>query len=471
MSYQNGKILPPVILVLLLGSAFMPLIASPILSPSLTTQFTPSSSSNQVPLRRLTLVSPNSNSYIDDFAYMAAIPSSVFVHNDTQYISPLIYTSGTDSEGWLLDDWSEYTSLDGGLSQVMAIGDYADSTLTGFQYELGAKIYPRIDGATSADIASTIAVSEWRSSDTAVIALARDSFVTPSPISGSATYTFQNQETQTAEFGGSVTGTAVPTSITFTPPSWAGWLEGRFNWSDSQIFTHELIDPSGIIVDYSVFSQMYFSRHVGYVESPVPLNFWVPVTSTGEWTMNITRYYPGTTSMICEVDYHPGFSQQVTVPINAKWLNVSMSWDNVATDLNFALIDPTGRLAMWAPAGSILSNPGHETIDLPYPMEGDWTIVVAWDHATTEQNNVNLEWNISQLPSNLQAYLESAANAAVIASQMNVPLLYVDVDQVPEATEWALTRLGVDSVILVDPMDIQLSALVTDLSVLASVQI
>jgi len=400
---------------------------------------------------------------------MAAIPSSVFVHNDTQYISPLIYTSGSESERWLLEDWVEYTSADGGLSQVMAIGDYGDSTLTNLQYELGAKIYPRIDGASSADIASTIAVSEWTSSNTAVIALARDSFVTPSPISGSTTYSFQNQATQTSEFSDSVSGTIAPTSIAFTPPSWAGWLEGRFNWTGNEILTHELIDPTGIIVDYSVFSQMYYSRLTGIVESPVPLNFWVPVTSDGEWNMNITRYSSGTTSMNCEVDYHPGFSQQVTVPTNARWLNVSMNWDNAATDLNLALVDPTGRLAMWAPAGSILSNPGQETIDLPYPMEGEWTIVVAWNYATTEQNGVNLSWEISLLPTNLQAYMESAANAAVLASQMNVPLLYVDVDQVPEATEWALTRLGVSSVILVDPLDIQLGALVTDLSALASV--
>ncbi len=469
MSYQNRKILPITILVLLLGPFFVPLFSSPILSRSPIVQFTPSSSSSQVPLRRLTLVSQNPNSYIDDFAYMAAIPSSVFVHNDTQYISPLIYTSGSESEQWLLEDWVEYASVDGGLSQVMTIGDYADSTLTNLQYELGAKIYPRINGISSADIASTIAVSEWRSSNTAIIALARDSFVTPSPISGSATHSFQNQATQTSEFGASVTGSAAPTSITFTPPSWAGWLEGRFNWSDSEIFTHELIDPSGITVDYSVFSQMYFSRHVGYVESPVPLNFWVPVTSDGEWTMNVTRYSSGTTPMNCQVDYHPGFSQQVTVPGNAKWLNVSIDWDNAATDLNLALIDPTGRLAMWSPEGSILSNPGQESIRLPYPMEGEWTIVAAWNDATTEQNGVDLRWEISQLPYDLQAYLESAANAAVLASQMNVPLLYVDVNQIPMATEWALSHLGVTSVILVDPLNIQLVELISDLSALVSV--
>jgi len=458
----------------MLGYAIFPLLPGITTNlsnpPEMSTeyQFIPSASSSQVPLRRLTIVAPDSNSYIDDFAYMSAIPASVFSHNDTQYISPLIYTSGSESEAWLLEDWVEYTDIDGGLTQVMAIGDYSESALTNLQYDLGAKIYPRIAGTSSADIAATIAVSEWRTSDTAVIALSKDSFDTSTPITGSATHTFQNQESVLSEFSG-VIGYPATSSITFTPPSWAGWIEGRFNWTGTELLTHELIDPSGTIVDYSVFDQVYFSRLIGYVENPVPLNFWVPVTSDGEWTMNITRNTAGTTNMECEVVYHPSFTQTVPVPSEAEWLNVSLTWDNVATNLNLALIDPTGRLAMWAPAGSILASPGQESIDLPYPMEGDWNIVTAWADAIEEQNNIEVSWEISELPTDLQAYLESAANAAVLASLMNAPLLYVDVNQVPSKTEWALSRLGVNNVILVDPLDIHTSSLDTDLSVLAAV--
>lgn len=429
----------------------------------------PSASSSQIPLRRLTIVAPDSNSYIDDFAYISAIPASVFNHNDAQYISPLIYTSGSDSEAWLLEDWVEYTDVDGGLTQVMAIGDYSESMLTSLQYDVGAKIYPRITGTSSADIATTIAVSEWRTSDTAVIALSKDSFDTGTPTEGSATHTFESQVSQLSEFSASVVDNLEPTSIPFTPPTWAGWIEGRFNWTGSEILTHELIDSSGTIVDYSVYNQIYFSRHPAYVASPVPLNFWVPVTSDGEWTMNITRTSAGTTNMECEVVYHPGFTQTVTVPSGADWLNVTLTWDNAATDLNLALIDPTGRLAMWAPAGSILANPGEEAINLPYPMEGDWTIVSAWSDATEEQNNIEVSWTISELPSDLQAYLESAANGAVLASLLNVPLLYVDENLVPSKTEWALSRLGVSTAILVDPLNIHSSSLVTDLLALASI--
>ncbi|MHA1613703.1 MAG: hypothetical protein ACTSYJ_02595, partial [Candidatus Thorarchaeota archaeon] len=466
MSYRNGKILTPIFLIILICSAIIPIITTSDISN--VYQATPSASSSQIPLRRLTIVAPDSNSYIDDFAYMSAIPASVFNHNDAQYISPLIYTSGSESEAWLLEDWVEYTDIDGGLTQVMAIGDYSESILTNLQYDLGAKIYPRISGTSSADIAATIAVSEWRTSDTAVIALSKDSFDSGTPTTGSVTHTFQDQVSELSEFSGSVVDNLEPTSISFTPPTWAGWIEGRFNWTGTEILTHELIDPAGTIVDYSVYNQMYFSRYVGYVVAPVPLNFWVPVTSVGEWTMNITRNSAGTTNMECEVVYHPGFRQTVSVPSGADWLNVSLTWDNAATDLNLALIDPTGRLAMWGPAGSVLASPGEEIIDLPYPMEGEWTIVAAWADATEEQNNIEVSWAISELPSDLQAYLESAANGAVLASLLNVPLLYVDENQIPSKTEWALSRLGVDTVILVDPLNIHSSSLVADLLALTS---
>jgi len=409
---------------------------------------------NQVPLSRVAFVAPNPLSYVDEFAYMAAVPTSVFYFNDTQYISPLLYSQGSESETWLLEDWSEYLSQDDGITQAVAIGDFAESYLLQLQQDIGVKIYPRITGTSAAEIASLLAANAWSSSSTAVIGLLKDDFDTDTTITGSATHTFQNQASYHSEFGGTVTSGA-PSSISFGPQSWAGWIEGRFNWTGPEILTHELIDPNGEIVDYSVYNQIYFSRQVGYVVSPLPLNFWLPKTADGLWTMNITRDGSGTTNMENEVISHPGYTQTVTVPSNAKWLNVSLVWDNAATDLNLALIDPNGRLAMWAPAGSILSNPGLEVIDFPYPMSGEWTIVAAWMDATEEQNNIGLDWTISRLPTDLQQYMESAANAAVLASLLNAPLLYVYDDQIPTETDWILNRLGVTNIYLVDPSNLQ----------------
>ena len=462
MTNSKNKTLSVLFVVLMLG-AIAPLTSSFNNSglSSIVNDFVPSDlAANQIPLSRVAFVAPDPTSYVDEFAYMAAVPTSIFYFNDTQYISPLIYSDGSDSEHWLLDDWTGYLGRNDGVTQAVAIGDFSESYLTQLQHETGAKIYPRITGDSATRIASLLALNGWSTSTTAVVALLKEDFNTPTLITGSASHTFQNQPSEVSEFGGTVTYGA-PSSITFTPPTWAGWIEGRFNWTGNELLTHELIDPNGEVVDYSVFNQVYFSRQVGYVVTPVPLNFWLPKTVDGTWTMNITSDTDTTTTMVNEVVSHPGYRQTVNVPTNAKWFNVSLLWDNVATDLNLALVDPNGRLVMWAPAGSILSNPGREVVNLPYPMAGDWTIIAAWMDANEEQNNINLSWEISRIPADLQAYMESAANAAVLASLLNCPLLYVLEDEIPTDTESVLNRLGVNDIYLVDPYDQQGAGLST----------
>ncbi|MFW9975167.1 MAG: hypothetical protein ACFFDQ_07885, partial [Candidatus Thorarchaeota archaeon] len=456
MIKSRNKILSILIVVIMCGTL------GPITSPFIISRFDSLSDghtmselpSSQIPLSRVAFVSPNPSSYVDEFAYMAAVPTSIFYFNGTQYISPLIYSDDSESESWLLEDWSEYLSHDGGITQAVSIGDFSENYLNDLQHNIGAKIYPRLSGTNAAQIAALLAANAWSSSSTAVIGLLKDDFVSPSIITGAASHTFQNRASETTEFGGTVSPGA-PSSITFTPPTWAGWIEGRFNWTGSEILIHDLIDPNGNLVDYSIWSQMYWSRNPSTVLHPVPLNFWIPKTTDGLWTMNISTDASTSTNLVNEVISHPGFTQTVAVPSNTKWLNVSLTWDNAATDLNLALIDPNGRLSMWAPAGSILSNPGREVINLPYPMAGDWTIIAAWLNANEEQNNINLSWSISRLPSDLQSYMESAANAAVLASLLNVPLLYVYADQIPTETDWALNRLGVSNIYLVDPSNVQ----------------
>ncbi|MHA2046986.1 MAG: hypothetical protein ACW99G_19525, partial [Candidatus Thorarchaeota archaeon] len=199
----------------------------------------------------------------------------------------------------------------------------------------------------------------------------------------------------------------------------------------------------------------FFSRHPTYVDSPVPLNFWLPKTVDGLWAMNVTRDSSGSTTMDCDLISHPGHTVSVDVPSGARQLSVTLNWDNVATDLNLALIDPNGRMVMWAPAGSILSSPGSETIDLPFPMWGNWQIIAAWMDASTEVNNIDVSWQISLQSLQLSAYMEAAANAATLASLFNAPLLYIEADEVPTETEWALSHLGVTDVWLVDPSNLQ----------------
>ncbi|MFX1264925.1 MAG: hypothetical protein ACFFH0_06065 [Promethearchaeota archaeon] len=415
-------------------------------------------------LRKATFVYNDPSSYMDDFSYIAAVPTSVFFHGGSQYVSPLIKVEGSDSERWFVEDWAEYLEPDGGATQAIGIGPISDSAVEDIEEVLGVPMYPMISGSNSTDIAAQLALMDWDSSDVAVFALAEDILPPPSVTPGNDTFTFLNSAL--APYTTTVSG---PANITFTPHSTAMWLEGTVDWTTQDLYLHELKDPNGNVVDYSVESQVFFERSPAYVGTMVPLHFWYPKTLDGTWTMTVEKILPGSNSLDFEVKYHPGFSRTVNVPSNAKWLNASITWDKIATDLNLALVDPTGRLVQWAPAGSLLSGPGNEHVEIPYPMPGQWTIIMAWMDATDEENNVNLYWQISALPSNLQPYLESAANGAVLASLLNAPLLYVTEDSVPEFTKWVAQRLGVNTSYLVDPANIHSSSLETELDAFSSV--
>jgi len=415
-------------------------------------------------LRRATFVYNDPSSYMDDFAYMAAVPTSVFFHGGAQYVSPLIKVGGSDSERWLVEDWAEYLEPDGGATQLVGIGPISDSAIEGIEKELGVPMYPMISGSNSTDIAAQLALMDWNSSDTAVFALAGD--ILPEPVVTSGNYTFTFLNSALAPYRTTVPG---PANITFTPHSTAMWLEGTVDWATQDLYLHELKDPNGNIVDYSVESQVYFERNPAYVGTMVPLHFWYPKTMDGTWTMAVEKILPGSNTLDCEIKYHPGFTRTVNVPSNANWLNVSIIWDKIATDLNLALVDPTGRLVQWAPAGSILTGVNRDSVEIPYPMPGQWTVIMAWMDASDEENNVNLSWQISVLPTELQQYLESAANGAVLASLLNAPLLYVTEDSVPEFTEWVSRRLGVATSFLVDPANVHSGSLETELGAFSTV--
>ncbi|TFF68473.1 hypothetical protein EU520_00375, partial [Candidatus Thorarchaeota archaeon] len=324
----------------------------------------------------------------------------------------------------------------------------------------GTSIFPWIRATSSAQVAAEIAVADWESSDIGVFALAQDSFTSPSFSEDEAEYTFNNQPVTTSTPDVTVYDMA-PIDVSFTPPSDCGWIEASINWTGSAYFTHTLRDPNGRIVDYSVWTQTYWERFSPQLDAPVPLQFWLPKTLDGEWTL---RLYPQTTindplPLDFTLTYHPSFTQEITVGSGALSLNIDLGWDKTAADLNLALIDPTGRFVDWAPSGSVISSPGSATAKIEYPMAGTWTANVAWMDATTENNNVDLTWEVETAPPRLEAYLESAANGAVLASLLNAPLFYVNRDSVPEVTQWAYNRLGVSVAFLVDPQGVHTSSL------------
>ena len=80
MTNSNNKTLSVLLVVLMLG-AIAPITATFNNSgqDSKVNDFVPSDlAANQIPLSRVAFVAPDPTSYVDEFAYMAAVPTSIF---------------------------------------------------------------------------------------------------------------------------------------------------------------------------------------------------------------------------------------------------------------------------------------------------------------------------------------------------------------------------------------------------------
>ncbi|MHA2192002.1 MAG: hypothetical protein ACXAAR_01095, partial [Candidatus Thorarchaeota archaeon] len=146
MKDRMQKRMAILLLTLLLAPLFMSIIATPhsagystITTAPLRESSLSSMPSDAIPLRRATFVAQDSSSYFDEFAYMAGIPNSIFLYGGSQYISPLVMTSGSLSEEWFVSDWADYMEPDGGATQVIGVGDLTNSLVDDIQDMTGVQ--------------------------------------------------------------------------------------------------------------------------------------------------------------------------------------------------------------------------------------------------------------------------------------------------------------------------------------------
>ena len=134
-----------------------------------------------IPLKRTTFVQLDEESYTDDYAYLAAVPTAVFYdkNKDQIFSNPLLfyqeeYFAEKEKErtlnayqgiDYFMEDWMSYCK--GSLDQMTLI-NVPKSKLNG---NWGAKNYTTIDCTDPYNIASQIALHDWSYAKDAVIAV------------------------------------------------------------------------------------------------------------------------------------------------------------------------------------------------------------------------------------------------------------------------------------------------------------
>jgi hypothetical protein len=436
---------------------------------------TPLAQPDIIPIPQTFTINDDPTGVDDEYAYLAAVPAANYLMNGNRYVSPIVYQGNNEITNWygttddttqyLLDDWQTY--LD--------------------RHAVTAEEYILSNDPVQA--ASEIAVNSWAASSSAVIVCDGSVFtdeietLVDDDISMSSTPDISRYQ---------------PSDFTSFNNIYAAPMYIGNEWGA----IHMIALGDTFEGDTGLLTPRY--EEVKFDDWPSPYDVdgpdydtWYPITKTGLWVPEITSV-DGLEEL--QIIKYPG--DRYTIPIDTTdcSIEVTIKTEEPSTLLTY-LIDPLGNIRRptipeWN-GGEIKPihwwNGGHWehnfddyrywivephtefSVDLHYPMEGDWTLIVVpyFDHPEHYGEYVgtyHLTTNIRKHnPDRIDAAI-SAANAAVIASMNHLPLLYVTQDSVPSATQQAINALGVNSVMFVNLNQISTASLSGSVTELTTMQ-
>ena len=446
-----------------------------------------------VPLEKTTFVNYDENSYIDDYSYLAAVPTAVFNGGDKLYSHPLIFyedeyepdnikeitlnaRTGID---FFMEDWMSYCN--GDLDQMTLINVDKDKVS---QWE--SDEYVSINADNPYSIASKLALNDWSFSDKSVVAVIDEEFSKPdyhleNKISGELD---ESKVYHEPTFNLEQTNTLNPVFHEFTVGSKYKYIKAE-TWWDCLI-----LGPASMIPPGDPDMQLYCRDGDGWMQAQAVSYwnvYWPPgheyththVFNPGDWKVGITDLPTQTDDIptkkimgmftlqgsllkalskkvnyYVDITMYPGTEIDIpdTPPFGCRNARFKLTWDNRNVNLGFSLIGPAGEVIHTTinesrkdyqemhinQLGECLSDESYSISvfslnDMEQPV--DFEIEYSW------------EQNISKKESNS---LTSATQGAVYASILNAPLLYTSPSKLHSSTKNALYKLGVKDIYLVN---------------------
>ena len=403
-----------------------------------------------VPLKRIFIISSNESSYIDEFAFLAALPLSVFHHENSVYVSPILFSDLTIAEENLLGDWVSYIKRHSNISYIVSIGSLSLDDQKRLHQIVEAPIYPSFPLSDLCALSADLASLDWKNSTIAVLTPIPEnlSILQTNVIKDKWKINFKDANVRSESWSIDIQegGKQTIKFQTFENESWIeGYIEGL---STSAITSHYLLDPLDFNVSYSRYSWIGYLVSEGEVTSDF---FIVPNANSGTYALNIVgEHVDDTKPLNVSLKFHAGLRRTLNVPNDVIWLNLTLNWDEYNEDLDLVAISPDEMVASWSISDNKETGSASEKLNVYCPTPGDWTILIGWWNGVGSLN-ATLSYSLTIRPSNVEKYLETALNAAVLSSKLNAPLLYTLTDDLPSDILEVLLELSVSKVILTDP--------------------
>jgi hypothetical protein len=172
-----------------------------------------------------------------------------------------------------------------------------------------------------------------------------------------------------------------------------------------------------------------------------------------------------------DVEMYPGIEFDIPdlPPYGCRNIQINLTWDDPNVDLGFSLIGPAGEevLSTREPGVSTKCEPVTHGNEIPLPIGSEtnmhinqlgeclpgenYKICVFTMNELNQEIDFTIDYSWEQNFSKEEgAGLASATEGAILASEINAPLLYTRPKYNPEATKNALFKLGVEHIYLVD---------------------
>ncbi|MCK4614713.1 MAG: hypothetical protein KAU14_07910 [Thermoplasmata archaeon] len=189
-----------------------------------------------VPMRRATLVRHDNEGLWDDYAYMAAVPTSVFSHKGGLYSSPLLfYNPPYEAQGNADLTMNSYQGLDyfmqdwGAVAQIEEL-ELIDVPAGDIPWETGN--HTELTGTDIYSLSSELALRHWESSDRAVVAVVKDYPEVPKDdhAEGELNGTIPALPLKNEEFYGTKSVGIAPVYHNFTIDYGYSYLHARMEW-------------------------------------------------------------------------------------------------------------------------------------------------------------------------------------------------------------------------------------------------
>lgn len=478
------KLIPFAIVSLLI----LPVMAEDV--EDLPSGFDSISWSKVVPVKKATVVKFDENSLVDDFAYMAAIPASVFYDSGTGriYSHPLLfyddYRKNNNEElslnarqglDYFMEDWIAYA---GKLREIEYIN------VGGEPWK--ADNYTHINGNDKYEIASTIALHDWSYSNDAVVAVAGDVHY------GSYNRTEYQVQGKIAPYEiKKITVTGVkqdsiaPQYSDFYVPSEYKYIKADLYWpSVSWLPNFMYLATLGLLggglttpsADPDLQLYCYYENELMEVSASQEWNILkgphehteTYVYNPGKWKaaiediptkglfgerhgtigQRVMDRLTGKVTYYVDISLYPGEEIELPEipPFMARNADFELKW-NGDGKLGLVILDENNV----AVGEAVMDNVSTQKLHLDQLGEGTYRAVIVQLTESNSTMSYTLEYSWeSRLKEEEANYLMNAAEGAVLASVINAPLLYVEPDNIPACTENAMKKLGVRNIYLVD---------------------